>query len=97
MKLTLKFNLVLLAVFLIGLAITGHVSYNMLQQNARDEVVQNARIMMEAALAARGYTIGQIRPLLETQMKYNFLPQTVPSYSATEIFNNLRKTYPKFT
>jgi hypothetical protein len=35
MKLTLKFNLVLLAVFLIGLAITGHVSYNMLQQNAR--------------------------------------------------------------
>ena len=97
MKLTLKFNLVLLAVFLIGLAVTGHVSYNMLQHNARDEVVQNARIMMEAALAARGYTIGQIRPLLETQMKYNFLPQTVPSYSATEIFNNLRKTYPKFT
>lgn len=87
----------LLAVFLIGLAVTGHVSYNMLQHNARDEVVQNARIMMEAALAARGYTIGQIRPLLETQMKYNFLPQTVPSYSATEIFNNLRKTYPKFT
>jgi protein-histidine pros-kinase len=97
MKLTLKFNLVLLAVFLIGLAITAHVSHNMLQANARDEVVQNARIMMEAALAARGYTIGQIRPLLETQMKYNFLPQTVPSYSATEIFNNLRKTYPKFT
>lgn len=97
MKLTLKFNLVLLAVFLAGLAITGHFTNNILQQNARDEVVQNARIMMEAALAARGYTIGQIRPLLETQMRYNFLPQTIPSYSATEIFNNLRKNYPKFT
>ena len=49
--------------------------------------------MMEAALASRNYTNTQIKPLLETQLKYVFLPQTVPAYAATEQFNDLRKTH----
>ena len=63
----------------------------------RDEVVQNARIMMEAALSTRSYTSTQIRPLLDTQMKYTFLPQSVPAYAATEYFNDLRKKYPEYS
>ena len=73
------------------------ISYNLLQNNARDEIVQNARIMMEAALSTRSYTSNQIRPLLETQMKYAFLPQSVPAYAATEYFNDLRKKYPEYS
>jgi protein-histidine pros-kinase len=96
MKLTLKINLVLLALFGVGLTAAGFISHHMLQQNARAEVMQSARIMMEAALAARAYTVQQIKPLLETQLKYGFLPQSVPSYSATEILNVLRKKYPDF-
>ncbi|HEY5310613.1 MAG TPA: DUF3365 domain-containing protein [Casimicrobiaceae bacterium] len=93
MKLIWKFNLVLLGIFLLGFAISGYVSYNVLQANAREEVVQNARLMMEAALASRNYTNTQIKPLLDTQLKYVFLPQTVPAYAATEQFNDLRKTH----
>jgi HAMP domain-containing protein len=96
MKLIVKFNLVFVLVFLAGLAITGYVSNDLLQRNARDEVLQNARIMMEAALATRTYTATQIRPLLDTQMKYQFLPQTVPAYAATEQFNDLKKKYPDY-
>jgi HAMP domain-containing protein len=96
MKLIIKFNLVFLVVFLIGLAITGYVSNDLLKKNARDEILQNARMMMQSALAARSYTSGQIRPLLDTQMKYQFLPQTVPAYSATEQFNDVRKKYPDY-
>jgi HAMP domain-containing protein len=48
---------------------------------------------MEAALASRNYTNTQIKPLLETQLKYVFLPQTVPAYAATEQFNDVRKTH----
>jgi protein-histidine pros-kinase len=96
MKLIVKFNLVFVLVFLAGLAITGYVSNDLLQKNARDEVLQNARIMMEAALATRTYTATQIRPLLDTQMKYQFLPQTVPAYAATEQFNDLKKKYPDY-
>jgi HAMP domain-containing protein len=97
MKLVLKFNLVFIGMFLLGLLVAGMISYNLLQNNARDEIVQNARIMMEAALSTRSYTSNQIRPLLETQMKYSFLPQSVPAYAATEYFNDLRKKYPEYS
>ena len=97
MKLIVKFNLVFLVIFVIGLVIAAYVSRTLLQQNARDEVVQNARIMMESSLASRAYTANQIKPLLETQMKYQFLPQTVPAYSATEQFNDVRKKFPDYT
>jgi len=42
MRLILKFNLVFIVVFLGGLAAAGYVSWTLLQQNARDEIVQNA-------------------------------------------------------
>ena len=96
MKLIWKFNLVLLGIFLVGFAISGYVSYNVLQKNAREEVLQHARLMMEAALASRTYTNTQVKPLLETQLKYVFLPQTVPAYAATEQFNDVRKTHPDY-
>lgn len=96
MKLILKFNLVFVVVFLAGLAAAGYVSWTLLQKNARDEVVQNARLVMETALSTRAYTSNQLRPLLETQMKYTFLPQTVPAYSATEVLNGLRKSFPEY-
>jgi HAMP domain-containing protein len=93
MKLIVKFNLVFLLIFAVGLTIAGYISRDLLQQNARDEVLQNARIMMEAALASRTYTSNQVRPLLETQMKYEFRPQSVPAYAATEQFNDLRRKF----
>lgn len=96
MKLALKFNLVFLLIFLTGLAVVGYVSRELLQRNAREEIVQHARIMMESALAVRAYTNTQVKPLLDTQLKYTFLPQSVPSYAATEYFNELRKKYPEY-
>jgi HAMP domain-containing protein len=51
---------------------------------------------MESALANRAYTSSQVGPLLQTQMKYSFLPQSVPAYSATEVFNTVRKTFPEY-
>jgi protein-histidine pros-kinase len=97
MKLMLKFNLVLLAVFIVGFVLTGIISYSVLQSNAREEILDNARVMMESALASRSYTNVQIKPLLETQLKYSFLPQSVPAYAATEQFNDLRKKYPDYS
>src|SRR5512134_2564565 len=96
MKLVVKFNLVFLFVFLIGLAAAGYVSDQLLQKNARDEIVLNARLVMEQALAARAYTSTQVGPLLQTQMKYKFLPQSVPAYSANEIFDVVRKKFPEY-
>jgi protein-histidine pros-kinase len=96
MKLIFKFNLVFLLVFLLGLGAAGYVSQELLQKNAREEILQNARLLMETSLSTRAYTSGQVRPLLETQMKYSFLPQSVPAYSATEVLNGLRKKFPEY-
>jgi HAMP domain-containing protein len=96
MQLIVKFNAVLIAMFVIGLASSYYYAGNLLQRNARAEIQENARIMMESALAVRAYTNTQIKPLLETQLRYQFLAQSVPSYSATEYFNNLRKSFPEY-
>jgi HAMP domain-containing protein len=97
MKLMWKFNIVLLALFAVGFVLTGFISYSVLQANAREEILDNARVMMESALASRSYTNSQVTPLLETQLRYSFLPQSVPAYAATEQFNDLRKKYPDYS
>ena len=96
MKLLLKFNLMFLLVMALGLAVSGWISRSLLRANAQEEVVNQARLLMEKALAVRAYTSGQITKLLETQMKYEFLPQSVPSYSAVEVLTTLQKKYPDF-
>jgi HAMP domain-containing protein len=96
MKLLLKLNIVMIVVFLIGLAAAYNVADRLLQENARAEIQDHARIMMESAMAVRIYTSKQINPLLKTQMRYQFLPQSVAAYSATEYFNNLRLKFPDY-
>ncbi len=97
MGLRLKFNLVLVIVFLAGFGAAGFISRQLLQDNAREEVIRDARLMMEAAISVRTYTVDQIRPHLIKQMEEVFLPQTVPAYAATEAINTLRKKYPEYS
>jgi len=97
MGLRLKFNLVLLGVFVLGFILSGIVSWNLLQRNAREEVVRNAELLMETALAVRGYTVAQVKPHLAAKLAEVFLPQTVPAYAATETLNQVRKKYPDYS
>ena len=78
---------------LLGRGISGYISYELLQRNARDEVLRTAGVMMEAALSMRSYTVAHVRPNPRTG-EDEFLPQSVPAYAATEIMSLLRKKYP---
>lgn len=97
MGLLLKFNLVLISVFAVGIAASAWISQRILQKNAEDEVARNAALMMETLLSVRKYTQTQVKPNLAMQLMRGFLPQSVPSYSATEVFNSLRNKYPEFS
>ena len=97
MGLRLKFNLVLGLTTLIGLALAGFFVHGLLQKNARDEVLDQARLMMESALAVRGYTVGEIKPLLAVQQRRQFLPQTVPAYAAARYVGRLQKNHPEYS
>jgi HAMP domain-containing protein len=96
MGLRLKFNMVMLGVFVIGLGVTGYLSFELLHRNARDEVLRNAGVMMEASLSMRSYTVGKVRPLLPYDPD-KFLPESVPAFAATEIMGLLRKKYPDYS
>jgi HAMP domain-containing protein len=95
-KLLVKFNLIFVLVMALGVAVAGWISRGMLQDQARQEVLSTARLLMEKAIAVRGYTSGQITKLLATQMQYEFLPQSIPSYSAVEVLNALHSKYPDY-
>jgi HAMP domain-containing protein len=97
-KLLFKFNLILGLVFAVGLAVFAYVSRSFLEGNARDEVVRQASLMMEAMSAARDYTTIEVKPLLEKVQEHDksFLPETVPAFAATECFNFLRHRYPDY-
>ena len=96
MKLASKFNIVVIGVFLVGLAITAYFSWSILQTNARNEIVERAGLMMEAALATRGYTVSEVAPLLRPTMIDTFHAQSVPAYAATQIFNKLREFHAEY-
>jgi protein-histidine pros-kinase len=97
-KLLTKFNLLFLLVFGAGIALAAVLSYRFLRQDARDAVVEQARLIMETMRSARDYTTRQIKPLLLNQQEHlrAFLPQTVPAFAATESFNYLRAKYPEY-
>lgn len=97
MKLLAKFSLIFIVVFGLGLAVAGFLSYSMLQKNARRQVEDRAKIMMETALAMRRYTTDQVKPALVAAADDKvFHRQTVPAFGATEMFNYLREKYPDY-
>jgi uncharacterized protein DUF3365 len=84
---SLRFNLVLLVVAAIVIELFAVVSTPFLENIARAEVLQKARIMMEAAAGIRTYTSTEIAPLLNTKLDDDkFHPQTVPAYAASKNF-----------
>ncbi len=96
MKLLVKFNLLYLLVMALGIGVSGYITRSLLQQHAQEESLDKGRLLIDKANAVRGYTSGQITKLLETQMKYEFLPQSVPSYSAVEVLGALKERYPEY-
>jgi protein-histidine pros-kinase len=97
MKIRWKINLAISGAFLIGLGFAGLGAYTILSRNALEDSLQNARIMIEGASAIRSYTAESIRPLLEQQMKVQFLPHSIPSFAAQTNFKMLQKKLPDYT
>ena len=97
MGLKAKFNLVMLAAFLVGLALAAVLSWRIVHDNARREVLQQAAVMMAQASAIRDYTAKEIEPLLADQIKVRFLPHTVPSWAAQTNLRALAAQFPDYS
>jgi len=99
MRLLTKFNLVLLVLFGISGFVIAHLAYQFLTRNAGAQVLQQAELMMASAKSTRDYTSEQVKPLLlkNPEHETTFLPQTVPAFAATSVFNSIRKSYPDYS
>jgi HAMP domain-containing protein len=97
MGLKAKFNLVMIAAFVIGLALAAAYSWHVAQQDARRDVEHEARIMLTEATAIRHYTDAQISPLLAAQDQQRFLPQSIPFFAAETTMRDIGKAFPDYT
>jgi len=87
-------------VFGTGVAIAGYLSHNFLIRSAREQVLEQARLMMGAAGGMRTSTLPSKSVRCAKRIRCAaivFLPHTVPAYSATEVFNYLLATYPDYS
>ena len=93
LKLESKFNGLLAIVFIIALTIASSLLFGVFEQNAETEITGKAKLIVETMNSVRDYTDSNIEPLLKDRLETDpaFLPETVPAFAATEIFQKLRK------
>jgi len=90
MRLLAKFSLIFFVVFGLGLSAAAYFFNGMLHRSAREQVLYQAELMMETAIAMRTYTNDQVRPALEGDAQ-----SRMQDTSADEVFRELcaRKGY----
>lgn len=92
LNLARKFSLLLFLVFLGGIIVSGFALSTILNQNAQNEITSKALMMIETMNSVRHYTDTQVKPELQGRLATEFLPETVPAFSAREVFERLRET-----
>jgi diguanylate cyclase (GGDEF)-like protein len=96
LPLRLKFNLVLIVIFVASLIGAGIYYYGFLERNAIEDVQHDSEVLMTTALAIRSYTTDQIKPHLDPLNADRFLPQTVPAFAAVETLRRLSERFPGY-
>lgn len=93
LKLEAKFNLFLLIIFLVGSLVSGGILLGVLERSAEQEVINKAKLVVQTMNSVRDYTSGNIAPLLSQKLdtEPEFISETVPAFSANEIFQKIRK------
>ncbi|HEY9768672.1 MAG TPA: DUF3365 domain-containing protein [Coleofasciculaceae cyanobacterium] len=92
-KISTKFNLFVIIIFIIGILLSGLTFWGTLKHRAEAEVSSKALVLMETVNGVRNYTQDRVNPLLkeriETESK--FTPEAIPTYAAREVFEYFRK------
>ncbi|MFT7578290.1 MAG: HAMP domain-containing protein [Alphaproteobacteria bacterium] len=81
---------------MLGLIASSIIFWQVAESNAREQLHSQIAVLRAQALAVRRYTSEEIKPLLAEQSGVQFLPQTIPSFSAQTAFANFRDRFPNF-
>jgi methyl-accepting chemotaxis protein len=91
LKLRQQVIILLIIMFLLGISLSGIGLYKILSDNAQQQISQEAGIALKTLISVRAYTDTQITPELTSRLQEEFLPQTIPSYAATQVFTMVSK------
>lgn len=91
-RLGTKFTLILSLVFLGGIVASWVILSQVLERRAEQEVSARGLVLIETMNAVRHYTSTQVNPLLAPDLATaeEFISQSVPAFSAREVFETLR-------
>ncbi|WP_375513356.1 DUF3365 domain-containing protein [uncultured Nostoc sp.] len=92
LKLKQKFTILLLLILTFGLSLSGFALSSLLRENAKQDISSTGLMLMQTMSSIRKYTNTQVNPELADKLSTEFLPQSVPAYSAREVFEILRET-----
>jgi protein-histidine pros-kinase len=95
-RLRLKFNLVMIGAFAVGLGIAAFFAKEIAEDTARSQVLHEAALIMQQATAVRSYTSTEVGPLLADQNATRFLPHTIPSWAAQTVVRTLERNFPAY-
>ena len=96
MNLLVRFNLILGGCSILVVVALTDVCAQLLATAGREQLIQQASLMLDSAVATREYTAEEILPLLEGAMKADFPPQSVPFYAATQNFLKIHARHPEY-
>jgi len=96
MGLRIKFNLAILAAFVLGFLATAFLLNRNFVAAARQEVIAKARVMLSEADAVRGYTVKQVEPVTGAERAGKFIVVSVPSFAAQFTFHGLSNDFPGY-
>jgi protein-histidine pros-kinase len=78
------------------LGLSGVFLNTVSERGAKRAVLAEAAAVMGAADATIHYTDQQVSPLLNRQMKAQFLPQSIPFYAAQQTFQLMASAFPDY-
>lgn len=84
-------------IVVIGLGLIGTGLSFVLKKKTENQVASKALMLIETMNSVRNYTSKQVKPELIERLNSEFLPQTIPAYSAREVFEGLRLNSGEFS
>lgn len=92
-----KLTAFLIIAFLISIAVSGFFLSRAMNQKAEAEIEMRAEMLTGVMNSVRNYTSTYVTPKLRQQLmsEPEFIPETVPAFSARTVFDSFRKN-PKF-
>lgn len=92
MKLNLQTKLTMMSIFglIAFIPLNGWILSSLFEHNARQTITDKANSLLDTITSARQYASDNSKLLSQLNTDETFLPETVPAFSAREIFEGLR-------